>query len=162
LVSQQITLFHDTVFNNIAYGSMVDASEEQVLAAAESAHARDFIEDLPAGFQTLLGDDGAGLSGGQRQRIAISRAILKDAPVLILDEATSALDNESEYHIQRALDTIMVDRTTIVIAHRLSTVERADIIVVMDAGRIVATGCHADLLAQGGLYSQLYNQEFTA
>jgi subfamily B ATP-binding cassette protein MsbA len=161
LVSQQVTLFHDTVYNNIAYGTLADATEEAVLAATQSAYARDFIEQLPRGFQTMLGDDGGGLSGGQRQRIAISRAILKDAPVLILDEATSALDNESEHRIQRALDTIMVGRTTIVIAHRLSTVERADTIVVMDAGRIIATGSHSELLAQGGLYAQLYHQEFT-
>jgi subfamily B ATP-binding cassette protein MsbA len=161
LVSQQVTLFHDTVYNNIAYGTLSDATEEAVLAATESAYARDFIERLPQGFQTVLGDDGGGLSGGQRQRIAISRAILKNAPVLILDEATSALDNESEYRIQRALDNIMVGRTTIVIAHRLSTVERADSIVVMDGGRIIATGSHSELLAQGGLYAQLYHQEFT-
>jgi subfamily B ATP-binding cassette protein MsbA len=161
LVSQQVTLFHDTVYNNIAYGTLRDATEEAVLAAADSAYARQFIERLPGGFQTVLSDDGGGLSGGQRQRIAISRAILKDAPVLILDEATSALDNESEHRIQRALDTIMVNRTTIVIAHRLSTVERADTIVVLDAGRIIATGSHAGLLAQGGLYAQLYRQEFS-
>ncbi len=161
IVSQNVTLFHDTVMNNIAYGQMAGASEEAVRQAAESAFAVEFIESLPAGFNTLLGEDGGGLSGGQRQRIAIARAILKDAPVLILDEATSALDNESEHRIQRALDNIMRDRTTIVIAHRLSTVERADCIVVMDAGKIVATGSHQALLEQGGLYSQLYHQEFT-
>jgi subfamily B ATP-binding cassette protein MsbA len=119
-----------------------------------------FIEQLPQGLATLLGDDGGGLSGGQRQRIAIARAILKDAPVLILDEATSSLDNESEYHIQQALDNIMRDRTTIVIAHRLSTVERADAIVVLDEGRLVARGTHSQLLAEGGLYARLYRQEF--
>lgn len=161
LVSQDVTLFHDTVYNNIAYGTLSTASRDDVVAAAESAHARDFIDELPQGFDTLLGDDGGGLSGGQRQRIAIARAILKDAPVLVLDEATSALDNESEHRIQRALDNIMVDRTTIVIAHRLSTVERADTIVVLDAGQIVATGTHAELLQQGDLYAQLYHQEFT-
>ncbi|MBN7798406.1 lipid A export permease/ATP-binding protein MsbA [Parahaliea mediterranea] len=160
MVSQNVTLFHDTVRNNIAYGSLANATDEAVRAAAESAFALDFIEQLPQGFDTVLGDDGGGLSGGQRQRIAIARAILKDAPVLILDEATSALDNESEHRIQRALERIMADRTTIVIAHRLSTVERADCIVVMDAGRIVAQGSHAELLAQGGLYSQLYHQHF--
>ena len=161
LVSQDVTLFHDTVYNNIAYGTLSGASRDNVLAAAASAHARDFIDELPQGFDTLLGDDGGGLSGGQRQRIAIARAILKDAPVLVLDEATSALDNESEHRIQRALDNIMVDRTTIVIAHRLSTVERADTIVVLDAGQIVAMGTHAELLKQGDLYAQLYHQEFT-
>jgi subfamily B ATP-binding cassette protein MsbA len=161
MVSQNVTLFHDTVRNNIAYGSLASASDEAVRAAAESAFALEFIEGLPEGFDTVLGDDGGGLSGGQRQRIAIARAILKDAPVLILDEATSALDNESEHRIQRALEQIMADRTTIVIAHRLSTVESADRIVVMDAGRIVAQGSHRELLEQGGLYAQLYHQEFS-
>ena len=160
LVSQQVTLFHDTVHNNIAYGSLVGSSQESVLAATEAAYARSFIEALPDGFQTVLGDDGGGLSGGQRQRVAIARAMLKDAPVLILDEATSALDNESEHRIQQALDHVMANRTTIVVAHRLSTVERADTIVVMDAGRIVATGSHAELLAQEGLYARLYHQQF--
>ncbi len=160
LVSQQVTLFHDTVYNNIAYGSLAGAGEESVRRAARLAQAEEFIEALPRGYQTLLGDDGGGLSGGQRQRIAIARAILKDAPVLVLDEATSALDNESEYRIQRALEQVMTGRTTLVIAHRLSTVERADVIVVMDEGRIVASGSHAELLEQGGLYAQLYQQEF--
>jgi subfamily B ATP-binding cassette protein MsbA len=161
MVAQNVTLFHDTVYNNIAYGTLVDAPEEAVQGAIESAYATDFIAQLPQGVHTMLGDDGGGLSGGQRQRIAIARAILKDAPVMILDEATSALDNESEHRIQRALDNIMRDRTTIVIAHRLSTVERADKIVVMDAGRIVATGTHAQLLAGEGIYAQLYHQEFS-
>jgi subfamily B ATP-binding cassette protein MsbA len=160
MVSQDVTLFHDTVYNNIAYGTLADRGEDRVRAALESAHATDFIERLPGGLQTMLGDDGGGLSGGQRQRIAIARAILKDAPVIILDEATSALDNESEHRIQTALDAIMEDRTTIVIAHRLSTVERADRIVVMDAGRIVAIGSHAELLSEDGIYAQLYHQEF--
>ena len=160
MVSQNVTLFHDTIYNNIAYGSLADASEADVLEATELAFARDFIEALPGGFQTRLGDDGGGLSGGQRQRIAIARAILKDAPVLILDEATSALDNESEHRIQQALEQVMHDRTTLIIAHRLSTIERADVIVVMDEGRIIASGSHAELLAAGGLYAQLYNQEF--
>ena len=161
MVSQHVALFHDTVYNNIAYGSLADRGEDAVLAATESAYARHFIEALPGGFQTVLGDDGGGLSGGQRQRIAIARAILKDAPVLILDEATSALDNESEHRIQRALDNVMANRTTIVIAHRLSTVEHADSIVVMDAGRVVACGNHQSLLQEGGLYAQLYHQKFS-
>ena len=160
MVSQQVALFHDTVYNNIAYGALADATEDAVIAAAESAFASEFIDNLPAGFQTVLGDDGGGLSGGQRQRIAIARAILKDAPVLILDEATSALDNESEHRIQQALDNVMANRTTIVIAHRLSTVEHADSIVVMDAGRVVASGTHQTLLQEGGLYAQLYHQKF--
>tara|TARA_R110002110_G_scaffold66978_1_gene183139 strand:+ start:240067 stop:241914 length:1848 start_codon:yes stop_codon:yes gene_type:complete len=161
LVSQSVTLFRDSVFNNIAYGTLSNAGRPAVIAAAESAHATEFIEQMPQGFDTPLGEDGGGLSGGQRQRIALARAILKDAPVLILDEATSALDNESEHRIQRALETLMVNRTTIVIAHRLSTVEKADMIVVMDEGRIVSSGTHEALLQQEGLYAQLYRQEFT-
>ena len=160
MVSQQVTLFHDTVYNNIAYGSLADASADAVHNAAESAFASEFIDGLPQGMQTVLGDDGGGLSGGQRQRIAIARAILKDAPVLVLDEATSALDNESEHRIQRALDNVMANRTTLVVAHRLSTVEHADNIVVMDEGRVVASGSHQQLLAEGGLYAQLYQQNF--
>lgn len=160
MVSQNVALFHDTVYNNIAYGSLADRGEAAVLAATESAYARHFVEALPDGFQTMLGDDGGGLSGGQRQRIAIARALLKDAPVLILDEATSALDNESEHRIQHALENVMQNRTTIVIAHRLTTVEHADNIVVMDDGRVVASGSHQSLLAQGGLYAQLYHQNF--
>ncbi len=161
IVSQNPVLFHDTVANNIAYGEMAGASIDAVRRAAQSAHALEFIDNLPEGFDTVLGDDGAGLSGGQRQRLAIARAILKDAPILILDEATSALDNESEHIIQRALENIMQGRTTLVIAHRLSTVEHADKIVVMDKGEVVAKGSHTQLLEQGGLYSQLYHQEFT-
>jgi subfamily B ATP-binding cassette protein MsbA len=160
LVSQNVTLFHDTVFNNIAYGTLADKGPEAVEDALESAYAKDFIAQMPQGMDTLLGDDGGGLSGGQRQRIAIARAFLKDAPVIILDEATSALDNESEHRIQQSLDKISQGRTTIIIAHRLSTVERADRIVVMDSGRIVASGTHAELLASEGIYSQLYHQEF--
>jgi subfamily B ATP-binding cassette protein MsbA len=161
MVSQHVTLFHDTIYNNIAYGSLADSSEEAVLAATEAAYAREFIDALPLGVETLLGDEGGGLSGGQRQRIAIARALLKDAPVLVLDEATSALDNESEHRIQRALDNVMANRTTLVVAHRLSTVEHADSIVVMDEGRVVACGSHQALLAEGGLYAQLYQQKFT-
>ncbi|MFV0277099.1 MAG: lipid A export permease/ATP-binding protein MsbA [Parahaliea sp.] len=160
VVSQDVTLFNDSVRNNIAYGALAGASREQVLAALGAANALEFVEQLPAGLDTVLGDDGSGLSGGQRQRLAIARAILKDAPVLILDEATSALDNESEHRIQRALENVMAGRTTIVIAHRLSTVEHADCIVVMDRGRIAARGSHSELLAQGGIYAQLYHQAF--
>jgi subfamily B ATP-binding cassette protein MsbA len=161
MVSQSVTLFQDTIYKNIAYGTLSGADQAAVREAAILAHATEFIDNLPAGFDTVLGDDGGGLSGGQRQRIAIARAILKDAPVLILDEATSALDNESEHRIQRAMENIMADRTTLVIAHRLSTVEHADRIVVMDAGRIAASGTHAELLAQGGIYAQLYHQAFS-
>lgn len=161
VVSQNVTLFHDTVRANIAYGSKAEASDAEVIAATEAAYAKHFIDELPAGFETVLGEDGAGLSGGQRQRIAIARALLKDAPLLVLDEATSALDNESEHRIQQALVNVMRDRTTIVIAHRLSTVENADRIVVLDQGRVAATGTHRELLEQAGLYSQLYHQEFS-
>ncbi len=160
LVSQDVTLFHDTIFNNIAYGSLADVSSEQVERASQLAFADSFIQALPESYQTRLGDDGGGLSGGQRQRLAIARAILKDAPVLIMDEATSALDNESEHRIQQSLDELTADRTTIVIAHRLSTIEHADRIVVMDEGRVVASGTHSELLEQDGLYAQLYHQAF--
>ena len=160
MVSQDITLFNDTVLNNIAYGALADQPLSRVEEVVALAHADGFIDQMPAGLQTPVGDDGGGLSGGQRQRIAIARALLKDAPVLIFDEATSALDNESEYQIQQALDNIRLDRTTIVIAHRLSTVEKADTIAVLDQGTIVALGSHSELLAAGGLYAHLYQQEF--
>ena len=161
LVSQEVTLFNDTVYNNIAYGALADVPRERIDEVARLACADVFIARLPNGMDTVLGDDGGGLSGGERQRVAIARAILKDAPVLILDEATSALDNESENYIQQALDNIMRQRTTIVIAHRLSTVERADCIAVMDAGTIVAIGTHDELLQRGGIYAQLYHREFS-
>jgi subfamily B ATP-binding cassette protein MsbA len=161
-VGQGVTLFNDTVFNNIAYGGLASASKEQVIDAAKKAHAWEFIQELAEGIETLIGEDGSRLSGGQRQRIAIARALLKDAPILILDEATSALDNESEQHIQVALEEVMKNRTTLVIAHRLSTIENADTIVVMDAGRIVEQGTHLELLNKKGYYFQLYSKNFEA
>lgn len=160
MVNQQVVLFNRTVRENIAYGQLEGASDEQVIAAAKAAYAHEFIMSLPQGYNTPLGAQGLNLSGGQRQRIAIARAILKDAPLLILDEATSALDNESEYFIQQAFDAAMRDRTTIVIAHRLSTIENADRIVVMDKGKIVEQGSHAELIAKRGAYFQLHQRNF--
>ncbi|MBX3676547.1 MAG: lipid A export permease/ATP-binding protein MsbA [Rhodocyclaceae bacterium] len=160
VVTQQVTLFNDTVANNIAYGDLAGAPRVDIERAAEAAFAREFIDQLPEGFDTLVGENGVLLSGGQRQRLAIARALLKDAPILILDEATSALDTESERHIQAALDRVMRGRTTLVIAHRLSTIERADTIMVMDQGRIVERGSHADLLALNGHYAKLHAMQF--
>jgi len=159
-VSQDVSLFNDTVAANIAYGGMGGASEADVIVAAEAAHAMEFIRDMPQGLQTLVGEDGVRLSGGQRQRIAIARALLKNAQVLILDEATSALDSDSERHIQAALDLLLQGRTTIVIAHRMSTIERANRIVVLDQGKIVEVGSHRELLNQNGQYAKLYQLQF--
>lgn len=158
LVSQDVVLFNDTVYNNIAYGlSAEGTTKEKVLEAAKLSNALEFIEQLPNGFETEIGENGTRLSGGQKQRLAIARAILKNAPILILDEATSALDNQSEKLVQEALDRLMKERTTVVIAHRLSTVLHADKIVVMERGKIVETGRHEELLAKAGAYAGLYN-----
>lgn len=161
LVSQSIQLFSDSVRNNIAFGALAGASDQAILEACAHANALEFIQRLPDGLDTPLGDDGAGLSGGQRQRLAIARALLKDAPILVLDEATSALDTESESLIQSALEEVTANRTTIIIAHRLSTIEQADRVIVLDQGRVLAQGKHSELLEAGGLYTQLYRQGIT-
>ena len=161
VVSQDVVLFNDTIRANLAYGQLESQSEEELLRAAEAAHVLEFVNELPDGMETMVGDRGVLLSGGQRQRIAIGRALLKNAPVLILDEATSALDTHSERRIQDALNALMEDRTTLVIAHRLSTVENADRIIVLDAGRIVEAGTHAELLAKNGHYATLYRMQFS-
>ncbi|MCB1919264.1 MAG: lipid A export permease/ATP-binding protein MsbA [Candidatus Competibacteraceae bacterium] len=158
-VSQDIVLFNDTVAANIAYGAGFRVSETQIVQAAEHAHALEFINELPEGLHTLIGENGARLSGGQRQRIAIARALLKDAPILILDEATSALDTQSERKVQQALDALRQGRTAFVIAHRLSTIENADRIVVLNRGRIVEIGHHTELLANNELYANLYRMQ---
>jgi len=161
LVSQDVILFNDTIRNNLAYGQLRSYSEEELMKAAEAAHVLDFTNELPRGLETMVGDRGVLLSGGQRQRIAIGRALLKNSPVLILDEATSSLDTQSERRIQDALNVLMKDRTTLVIAHRLSTVEKADQIIVLDAGKIVESGTHAELVAQEGHYAKLYRMQFS-
>jgi subfamily B ATP-binding cassette protein MsbA len=159
MVSQHVVLFDDTIAANIAYG---DPSPDlhRINAAIRAAHLDDVIAALPEGIQTMIGDNGMRLSGGQRQRLAIARAIYKDAPVLILDEATSALDSESERAVQQALDSLMKGRTTLVIAHRLSTIERADRIAVLEHGRIVEIGSHAELIRSNGVYAHLYQLQF--
>lgn len=161
VVSQQVHLFNDTIANNIAYAAQDKYSREEIIAAAKAAYALEFIEKLPQGFDTVIGENGASLSGGQRQRLAIARALLRNSPVLILDEATSALDTESERAIQSALDELKKDRTVIVIAHRLSTIENADEILVIDHGEIRERGNHKALLEQNGAYKQLYSMQFS-
>ena len=159
MVSQDVVLFNDTIENNIAY-AMPNKTRQDVIKAAQQAHAAEFIEKLPEKYEAKVGDKGVLLSGGQRQRIAIARALLKDAPILILDEATSSLDSESEYHIQAALDALRKRRTTFVIAHRLSTIESADEIYVMDHGKVVEHGSHAELVQKNGEYANLYHRQF--
>ncbi|SOB75074.1 ATP-binding cassette, subfamily B, MsbA [Marinobacter sp. LV10R510-11A] len=161
LVTQSVVLFNDSIAANIAYGALRECSQEEIREAAGKAHALEFIDRMPDGLDTMIGDNGVMLSGGQRQRLAIARALLKDAPILILDEATSALDTESERYIQEALETVIQGRTTLVIAHRLSTIENADRILVMDDGRIVESGRHDELIAKNGAYAQLHQMQFS-
>lgn len=160
LVSQEVVLFNDTIAGNIAYGALAGIDREAILDAARAAHAMEFIEQLPEGLDTRLGEHGTLLSGGQRQRLAIARALLKDAPILILDEATSALDSESERAIQEALKHVMKNRTTLVIAHRLSTIENADQVIVLRSGKVIEHGTHDELLAKGKAYANLYHTQF--
>ena len=159
IVTQEVILFNDTIRKNIAYGQS-DVTEEGIQKAAEAANALEFIEQTPDGFDTLIGERGVNLSGGQKQRLAIARALLKNPPILILDEATSALDTESEKMVQKAIEVLMKDRTVLVIAHRLSTVQNADKIVVLDKGKILEVGSHNELYEKGGLYRRLYDIQF--
>jgi subfamily B ATP-binding cassette protein MsbA len=160
MVTQQTILFNDTVRNNIAYGSL-DSSTAEIEQAAYAAYALNFIQALPNGFNTIIGEGGARLSGGERQRISIARALLKNAPILILDEATSALDTESEREVQGALENLMKNRTTFVIAHRLSTIKNADRIIVIKNGKIIEDGTHDDLILENGEYELLYNMQYS-
>jgi subfamily B ATP-binding cassette protein MsbA len=160
LVSQDVVLFDDTIAVNVGYGALHDASEAEIMKALDAANLLEFVKGLPLGLQTRVGENATRLSGGQRQRLAIARALIKNAPILILDEATSALDNESERQVQASLETLMKGRTTLVIAHRLSTVQNADKIVVMDEGKVVEEGSHSELLASGGAYAALYQMQF--
>jgi subfamily B ATP-binding cassette protein MsbA len=160
LVNQQVVLFNDSIANNIAYGMSDSVTEQHIIQAAKAAHAWDFIQRLPDGLQTEVGENGVLLSGGQRQRLAIARALLRDSPILILDEATASLDSEAERHIQAALENLMQQRTTLVIAHRLSTIEKADQIIVMHHGRIIEQGTHSELIKQGQHYAELHRLQF--
>jgi subfamily B ATP-binding cassette protein MsbA len=160
LVSQDVVLFDDTIAVNVGYGALHEASEAEIRSALAAANLLEFVDGLALGLQTHVGENATRLSGGQRQRLAIARALIKNAPILILDEATSALDNESERQVQASLETLMQGRTTLVIAHRLSTVQNADMIVVMDHGKVVEQGSHTELLARGGAYAALYQMQF--
>src|SRR5690606_20735130 len=160
LVSQDVVLFDGTVAENVGYGSLDEAGEGEIRRALKAANLAEFVDSLPEGLNTQVGENANMLSGGQRQRLAIARALIKNAPILILDEATSALDSESEHQVQSSLEHLMAGRTTLVIAHRLSTVQKADKILVLDGGRIVEQGRHDQLLAQDGLYASLYRMQF--
>jgi subfamily B ATP-binding cassette protein MsbA len=161
MVSQEVVLFDDTIYANVAYGSVAEPSREDVVAALAAANLAEFLDSLPHGMDTRIGEHGNRLSGGQRQRIAIARAFIKNAPILILDEATSALDNESERLVQESIERLMAGRTTLVIAHRLSTIQNADRIVVLDRGRVAEVGTHQELLTKNGIYAALHALQFS-